>query len=119
MACRPARLSCPSRRRSGGVAWPSHWGSGRATEAGRSPPGAVPDGRADGQASIRRPLGGHCRPRLMLFVPCGAQAWQSLRTEVRLRCEGSEGKTVPGSAARVLGLQSSLSPRYRAGLPGA
>jgi hypothetical protein len=28
-------------------------------------------------------------------------------------------KTVPGSAARVLGLQSSLSLRYRAGLPGA
>ena len=29
------------------------------------------------------------------------------------------GKTVPGSAARVLELQSSLSLRYRAGLPGA
>lgn len=29
------------------------------------------------------------------------------------------GKAVPGSAARVLKLQSSLSPRYRAGLPGA
>ena len=34
-------------------------------------------------------------------------------------CEGSEGKTVPGRSARVLKLQSSLSPRYRAGLPGA